>query len=273
MKPILLSAAGTRVRIAPIRMTPLEAIFKNNLEKRTIVPDEAHMRMFFANKRVILEGVGWFTAPVPRKLRKAGAFYTGTFAAIGPMGKKLGNLLETEAIYEGKKKTMIIETNGAPADTMVCSNHGFHPDGAPYFQLFDAQTDKEITSYRKMLKSEKVALVFTTPTYQVPIPRRSTYLTKYLDWVETFCWIANCAAGGLIERISNPEYKTSLLKLGTRIPGCPPHPSAILTYAKDSEGQAQNPPQLKISEKRGKLIIRGTPEQLAAVKGIIGKIK
>jgi len=195
MNPKTLVAAGKCVEIAPRGMTHLEAVHKNNMARKVIVPTSFYNTVFLSKDRQ-----GRFK-PVPDEILDVKPLYSGTFGVIGARGKKLGKRLETEVRYDDGRKTLIIETEGAGADIMVCCDHGFSQDNVPHLQLFNAKTNQAITTHEGMLEVSEVIMRFNGQTYKFTIQNRCGGVLESVDGVDTFRWgVSVSAVGGLLAR-------------------------------------------------------------------------
>jgi hypothetical protein len=206
MAPRTLVAAGRRVEIAPRKMTFLEAMHTCNIKGKTIVPNRFYNDLFLKK------------APLAEEISKARPFYTGTYGVIGYFGWPLEKQQRTEATYFGNRKSLIIETEGAPANVMLCCDQGFGKDGAPNLQFFDAKTDNPILTHEGMLESAEVILRFNGNTYSFKFSDRhgsqfpfiflehfdaATLELEDTDHGNTYISIPRCATGALIERGRN----------------------------------------------------------------------
>jgi hypothetical protein len=191
-KSIVIS--GVRLQAAIKKMSALEAIHKHNMLKRKILSNGGYSRAFVGapgNMR---------SKPGPNEIFKACPLYSGTFGAIGASGRRLAKRLETEAEYFGKKKTLILESQGAPREVMVCCDHGFADGGIPTLHLSNAATGNQITTHKGMLEATEVILKLKGQIHSLEIQNREGGLITSAEGAATFGWISDSAAGGLLTR-------------------------------------------------------------------------
>lgn len=251
-------AAGKRVEVASQRMTHLEAVHKSNMAKRVIQPNGFYNAVFLSK-----DGQGRFKQ-VPEEIMDARPLYSGTFGVIGAKGKNLGKRLETEVDYDDQRKTLIIETEGGPAEVMLCCDHGFSQDGVPHLQLFDAKTNQAITNQEGMLEADEVIMRFNGKTYTFSIQNRDGGVLETVEGVNTLSWVDDSAVGGLFWRGVN-YYKCYGQYVGLN--DRPSSRFGVVREASEAGAPLETAdPKIQVIERDGELIIKGTPEQLAAAK-------
>ncbi len=258
MNPKTFAAAGRQTEIAPRKMSDLETIHKSNVAGRVVHPNGFYNRVFLSR-----DAQGQFK-PVPEGIMRAMPLWSGTLAVIGPKGRPLGKRLEREAYYEGRRKTLIMETEGAPAEVMLCCNQGFGKGDIPNLQFFNAKTEKPIDTHEGMLEPSEVIMRLNGQTYAFSIQGRDGGILETVDGVNTFSWVADLAVGGLLWRGDDYLYNG---RQGVGLVGLPSDRFGVAWEASGAGAPLETAhSKTQVVEKGGELIIKGAPEQLAAAK-------
>src|SRR5208283_3123874 len=113
--------ANRKIDVVPSKYTWLEAIHRNNMAHKVMVPNS----VLSINGPPLYQsypGGGRLNPLPPDKILDGRGLYSGTAGVIGYKDKPLGKRVETECDYEGQRKTTIFEVNEEQAgliDTAV----------------------------------------------------------------------------------------------------------------------------------------------------------
>lgn len=191
---VVFEGAGRKVKTASGKRTWLEVIHRGNMAGRRVMP-----RTFFT--RALLEKEkGQYKIPDP-DLRRAEPVYSGTFGMVGPKGKKLGDRIEAECDYDGKKKVVIVSPRPDEAvlvDKMLTCDHGFRPDSTPFLLLSDARTERPITTHGAMTYADEVILRLNGPTHVFGISDRRGGVIETFGNEDILLWAPESAVIGLL---------------------------------------------------------------------------
>lgn len=184
------------IALHPQKLTYLEVIHKTNTGE--IRPKS---NAFYNAVLLSKDKYGKFK-PIPDELIANRPFYTGTFGAIGDPGKKLGRYIEAECTFNGARKTIIAQfdkEHAALVDTIVGGDL-IQTDGSKLITLFDAKTNKPITSNEEMAEADKLILKLNGKPHTFKIESRIGGVFEAVGDEKTFSWIFNTAVIGLFWR-------------------------------------------------------------------------
>ncbi|MDO8554537.1 MAG: hypothetical protein Q7S22_07045 [Candidatus Micrarchaeota archaeon] len=193
------------------KQTYLEAIHRSNMLGKRIISNSSFNELFFGrNSQGRLK-------PISDRIYDVRPWYTGTVGVVGAKGKPLGTTVESQSQYAGTVKTVIVRPGKRDADlvdTMVLSDHGFTPDGTPLLSLSNAKTGKSIRNDEEMGEADEVLLRLNGQKRRFKINDRTDGLFEAVGDVNTFSWISDSAAIGLLER-NTFGGSLQLVSLGT----------------------------------------------------------
>jgi hypothetical protein len=193
----VITVADRKIEILPGRHTWLEAVHRNNMARRKIVPNPVWNRIFLDK-----DEAGGFK-PLSKEIVAAWPLYTGTAGVIGAEGKPLGKRVETTCNYSGGRKAAIYEASAGQdglVDTAVLCDHSFAPDGTPTISLSDARTGTPILTEEGMLAAAEVIVRFNGNVYlhQFKIRKGGDFENVGDEWTRS-C-ISDCTVLGLVAR-------------------------------------------------------------------------
>lgn len=193
----VLAIADRKVEVVSGKHTWLEAIHRNNMAGKAMLPNSVFNGIFLGK-----DESGKFK-PIPDEILNARPLYTGTAGVIGDKGKPLGKRVETECNYEGQKKTTIFEAEEQAGliDTAILCDHAFSPDGMSSILLFNPRTRKPINTREEMLEATEVIVQFQQ-FYLHQIQNRDGGVFETVGDETTRSYISDSAVLGLVARVN-----------------------------------------------------------------------
>ena len=224
------------VLVSPRRLTWLEAIQKNNDAGRVL-----------ASTTICSRILGRSDIPEARPI------YSGTAAAVGPLGKAWRSV-ETRCGFDKRMiETIFDARTEQEADVAVIRNHGFGADGTPAIGLYDAKgqlvrlCDAKGDPIGEM--PERVFVRFNGPPSRARIKDRDGWGLETVEgedlFTEPLChWVDHSAVLGLLSRSMNESSYAWYVQLKDR----PSHTFGVVVEAAES-GAAEKTRDPRISAK------------------------